>query len=66
MEARINYISLKQWESYNNRTVKRQEIQISYINALGYRQTSFKHLNPGESITKTQHSTIVHIFDSFI
>lgn len=56
------YKSLNLGETYTNKTGNTKEVQISYINAMGLRQNSFSQLKPGETITKTDSTTIIHIF----
>lgn len=53
--------SLKFGESYFNAT-EDKDVQVLYYNAMGIKQTSFIRLKTGQTITKTQHDTIIHIF----
>lgn len=61
-EVRRDYFVLQLSESFKNETKKPIEMQVSYINAMGYRSNSFKNLYPGETITRTQCGTIIFIF----
>lgn len=54
-------ICLKQGESYTNTTGEAREMQVSYINSMGQRQTHFGTISHGETITKTSSETVVHI-----
>ena len=56
------YTSLRHGESYTNKSMDVKDIQVSYINAVGLRQTHFGQIKPGETITKTTSTTIIHIF----
>ncbi len=56
------YKSLRNGESYTNKTMDIKDIQVSYINAVGLRQTHFGQIKPGETITKTTSTTIIHVF----
>jgi hypothetical protein len=55
------YISLKTGETYTNMG-SRKDVQILYFNSVGIKQTSFKVIETGQSITKTDNCTIIHIF----
>ena len=55
-------LALMHGESYQNKTYRTIEIQVSYINAVGMRQNHFGQIKPGETITRTIYDTLIHIF----
>jgi hypothetical protein len=48
-------------ESHRNETSKNQIVNIRYLNCFNEYQTSQKILEPGNTFTKNEHSTIVFI-----
>lgn len=48
-------------ESHTNNTTNFQVVNIKYLNCFNEYQTSQKILEPGNTFTKNEHSTIVFI-----